>query len=261
MQKLYERLFSRPVFRLQDVPALVPEWTAATARQRLKDLARQGRVGRIAFGVYFLVPPGKTPETTSVDPYVVGAHLAPDALLAYHTALELLGTAASATRVVYYISRTYRPPLVWRDIQFRQVKPARSLARVGETRIAVATQERDGLPVTHTNRERTLVDCVDRLDLAGGLEELLRSVEAWPAVDARMVLRYLNTLGKVTLFPKVGYILERFARPWGLSESDLAPLRARVPRSAVYLADRHKPSRYVAQWRLMVPSLFVQRAT
>ena len=202
MQKLYERLFSHPVFRVRDVSALVPEWTRNTARQRLKDLVRRGRVARVAYGVYFVVPPGKTPETTSVDPYVVGTLLAPDAVLAYHTALELLGTASSAARVIYYISKTYRKPLVWRAVVFRQVKPAKSLARAGAERIAVTTQERDGLPVSYTNRERTLVDCVDRPDLASGLEELLRSVEAWPAVDAQAVLLYLEALRQDNLVPQ-----------------------------------------------------------
>lgn len=261
MQKLYERIFGHPVFHLREMEAVVPEWTPKTARRRLSDLVRQRRVGRVAYGVYFVVPPGKTPETTSVDPYLVGARLAQDAILAYHTALELLGTAYSAARVVHYVSARYRKPFTWRGIEFRQVKPPESLVRAKAERIAVTTQERDGRPVSYTNRERTLVDCVHRLDLAGGFEELLRSVEGWPTADPEEALRYLTVLDKVSLFAKVGYIMETLAERWGLTESDLQRLRSFIPRGTVYLTSSREPNRYVSRWNLMVPSRLTDLTT
>jgi predicted transcriptional regulator of viral defense system len=118
----------------------------------------------------------------------------------------------------------------------------------------VVTQERDGLEVSHTGRARTFVDCLDRLDLAGGVEELFRSVEAWPTVDPQEVLHYLKALNKVSVYAKVGYVLEYFSKPWGLTPSDLAPLRRHLPRAAVYLESRQKPGRFVSDWNLMVPA-------
>lgn len=254
MAKLYDRLFAHRVFRVEQVKTLVPEWTPQTARQRLKDLAREGRVGRVRSGVYFVVLPGERPEATAVDPYLVGSRLAPDSILAYHTSLELLGTAYSATRVVYYLSARYRKPLSWRGVTYRQVTPPRALSRRKAERLGVVTQERDGLEVSHTGRARTFVDCLDRLDLAGGVEELFRSVEAWPTVDPQEVLHYLNALNKVSVYAKVGYVLEYFSKPWGLTPSDLAPLRRHLPRAAVYLESRQKPGRFVSDWNLMVPA-------
>ncbi len=254
MQKLYERLFSFPVFRSDEVPGMMPEWSPRVSRQRLKDLVRQGRVGRVRLGVYFVVPPGQRPETTAVDPYLVGSRLAPDSVLAYHTALELLGTAQSATRAVYYVSARYRRPVIWRDVTFQRVAPPKALIVARNERAGVVMQERDGLRVSHSSRARTLVDCLDRLGLAGGLEELFHSIEAWPTIDPGELLTYLAILGKVTLYARVGYVLERFAGLWGLTETDMEPFHRRLPRSPVYLAGRGTPGRFVARWNLMVPA-------
>lgn len=251
--KLYDRLFSFPVFRVREVDSLVPEWSSKVTRQRLKDLVRKGRVGRIGLGVYFVVPPMKTVDTTLVDPYLVGSRLTDDSILAYHTALELWGTAHSASNVVYYLSRIYRKHLIWRETEFRQVAPPKALVRTNGERVAVAEQERSGLTITYTSRERTLVDCLDRLDLAGGLEELLRSIEAWPRVKPEAVFTYLEFLNKRTLYPKVGYVLDLFASRWGLTDADLIPLSRKVPKAPVYLASREKPGRYVKRWNLLIP--------
>ncbi len=260
MNKLYERLLARPVFRLREAESLMPEWNPRAARQRLKDLVSRGRVGRIGFGVYFVVLPGRTPDTTTVDPYLVASRLAPDAVLGYHTALEVLGTAYSAAATTYFVSVRYRRPMTWRGMTYRQIRPPKPLIQRSELRFGVATQERDGLPVVHTGRERTLADCLDRLDLAGGLDELSRSVEAWPKIVPEVLVEYLALLGKATLYSKVGFVLEQFAAQWGLADSDLTTFEEKLPRSPVYLADRKRPSRYVRRWNLMVPHSMGQLA-
>jgi len=257
MTKLFERLLSRPVFRLDEAVAIMPEWVPETVYKRLADLVRQGRVGRVGLGVYFVVRPGQRPETTVVDPYLVGSRLASDSVLAYHTALELLGTAYTAMRTVYYLSREpqkTRKTLTWRGTTYRWVKPPVATLRATAAGTGVTSQERDRLTVLHTGRARTLVDCLDRLAFSGGLEEVLRSIEVWPTVDPTEVVQYLQVLGKSTLYAKVGYVLERCASQWGLAESDLEPLRKELPRSPTYLGRRDQPGRYVARWKLLIPT-------
>jgi predicted transcriptional regulator of viral defense system len=128
--------------------------------------------------------------------------------------------------------------------------------RAKADKMGVTSQERDGLAVLHTDRARTLVDCLDRLDLGGGFEEVFRSVEAWTTVDPADVLKYLQVLDKSTLYAKTGYVLESFAPRWGLTQVDLETFRKKLPHSAVYLGRRDQPGRYIARWKLLVPTQF-----
>ncbi len=47
---------------------------------------RRGNMIRVRRGIYATVPPGSDPQTYPVDPYLIAAKSAPDAVLAYHTA-------------------------------------------------------------------------------------------------------------------------------------------------------------------------------
>ena len=48
---------------------------------------KHGHLLRVRRGLYVTVPPGTSPEQVAVDSYALTAKLAPDAVLAYHTAL------------------------------------------------------------------------------------------------------------------------------------------------------------------------------
>lgn len=64
-----------------------------TANVHLKRYLASGRIGRVKRGVYLAVAPGKTADRTALDFPLVASRLAPDAVLAYHTALEVHGYA------------------------------------------------------------------------------------------------------------------------------------------------------------------------
>src|SRR5277367_1808430 len=56
---------------------------------------KHGHLLRVRRGIYVTVPAGTAPEQVAVDSYALAAKLAPDAVLAYHTALAFFGKAYS----------------------------------------------------------------------------------------------------------------------------------------------------------------------
>lgn len=59
-----------------------------------------------------------------------------------------------------------------------------------------------------TDLERTVIDCCDRIERAGGIEELLHCMEGISLFDESKLEKYLALYNKAFLYQKVGFILE-----------------------------------------------------
>jgi len=105
----------------------------------------RGRIVRLRRGLYATVPPGVDPERAPVDPYLVASRLTPDAVLAYHTALELHGYAHSVFAEFQYLTRTSSRPARVRSFAFRPVRVPKALG--DDDRIGVRIVDRLGLDV------------------------------------------------------------------------------------------------------------------
>ena len=215
---------------------------------------KAGRLRRVRQGLYAVVPPGVDGDTYPVDPYQVAAKMTPDAVLSHHTALEFHGRAYSVWQHFTYSAERPAEPLTFRDQVFRGVKFPRALVRSGEEYRGVLTMERFGLSVRVTSLERTLVDVLNRPDLAGGWEEVWRSLEAVEFFDLDEVVEYAVLLGNATTIAKVGFFLDQYREPLMVEERHLKALRDRSPGQPHYLdRSRRGGGKLVPEWNLMVP--------
>lgn len=215
---------------------------------------RRGRIVRIRRGLYAAIPPGTDPDCFPVDSYLVAAKLTPDAVLSHHTALEIHGRAYAVwSRRVYSTSRPPRP-VTFRSAVFRGVRFPAALRRVRAERMEVQDAERAGLTVRVTSLERTLVDVVDRPDLAGGWEEVWRSVGSIEFVDLDRIVAYALELDNATTIAKLGFVISQHRDTWTITDRQLQPLRDRRPRRPHYLdRSRRVPGHLVKDWNLVVP--------
>jgi predicted transcriptional regulator of viral defense system len=136
--------------------------------------------------------------------------VAPDAVLAYHTALEAHGYAQSVFERLFFLTHRKVKPVTFRGRAFVPVAPPQALQRKRLSNTSTVELERRGLMLRATSVERTAVDVLDRPDLAGGLEEAWRSVSAIPLLDLRGVVEYVRLRELATLAVKVGLFLERY---------------------------------------------------
>jgi predicted transcriptional regulator of viral defense system len=212
-------------------------------------------------GLYAVVPPGADPETYPIDPYLVAAKMAEDAVLAYHTALELHGKAYSVYEHFFYLTAHSPRPLVFRSFHFRGVPFQKALRTKNKENFGVAVAERTGLNVRVTSLERTMVDAFDRPDLAGSWEEIWRSLESVEFFDLDKVIEYVLLLENATTAASVGFFLEQHRESWMVEDSHLKPLRQLRPRQPHYLDRAHrKDGRLVADWNLVVPAAVLEQA-
>jgi predicted transcriptional regulator of viral defense system len=222
---------------------------------------RTGRLLRLRRGLYAVVGPGASSGTQPVDPFLVAAKLAEDAVLAYHTALEFHGKAYSVHERLSYLTASAARPFQFRSQSFRGVPFPRALVARGQGLFEVKTLERAGVGVRVTSLERSLVDVLDRPDLGGGWEEVWRSLELVEFFDLDRVIEYALLLENATTAAKVGLFLKQHRDVLMVEDKHLQPLRERRPRSPHYLErQQKKASRLVAEWNLIVPQRILDRA-
>ena len=216
---------------------------------------KAGRLRRVRQGLYAVVPTGVDGDTYPVDPYQVAARLTPDAVLSHHTALEFHGRAYSVWHHFIYSAERPAETLIFRDQVFRGTKFPQALVRSGAEYRGVLTTERFGMSLRVASLERTLVDVLDRPDLAGGWEEVWRSLEAVEFFDLDEVVEYALLLGNETTAARVGFFLDCNRELLMVEEHHLKALRDCRPGQPHYLdRSRRGGGKLVAEWNLVVPA-------
>jgi len=250
-----------PVFTRHELVAFLRQRGATSPRTVASHLLRYlaaGRIGRVKRGVYFVAELGETAARVPVDYLLVASRLAPDAVLAYHTALEAHGYAQSLFEHLYFLTVSKAKPLRFRGRHFVPVLPSAALRRKKQSFTLSTEIERQGLLCRVTSVERTVVDVLDRPDLSGGVEEVWRSLTSIPLLDLDAVVRYVRLSGQATLAAKVGYFLEQHRAALEVPNAVFSCLRLLRPRQPHYL-DRRLGGKLAADWNLIVPAPIVGR--
>ena len=223
-----------------------------TVRALLSYHQGKGHILQVRRGLFASVTPGVDPEQAPVDAYLIAAKSQENAILAFHTALELHGLAYSSFESIQVLSERPLRPWSFRGVTYQPVKVQEALQRAGKTHWGVETMDRFGQDIQVTSRERTFVDVLDRPDLGGGWEEVWRSLETLRVLVMDDVLTYVGFLGNATTAALVGFYLEQHQEGLAVDEGVLRNLEALRPKGAHYL-DSTQESRLAKRWNLIVP--------
>jgi predicted transcriptional regulator of viral defense system len=173
---------------------------------RLRDLEEKGWLERLERGKYLIVPleAGLAREWTE-NAFVIAAHLVQPAAVAYWSALHHWNLTEQVPRLTYVqtTSRKFRRRKEVLGLRFRfiTVTPRKFFGLNRETL--------DHKRYQVTDREKTLIDCLDRLDLAGGIAEVLGALRAgldefdWSRLD-----NYLGRFRSGAVIKRLGFLIE-----------------------------------------------------
>jgi predicted transcriptional regulator of viral defense system len=179
--------------------------------------------------------------------YAIASHAAPDAYIAYHSALEFHGIANQVYFEVFSASKNRFRTFEHDGLTYTHV----------QSPFDAGVVSKDG-GVRVTDLERTIVDGINDFSKVGGLEELLRSIEMIPYLESRKLLEYLNAYDKVFLYQKAGYILEHYKNGLKLTDEFFSVCQSKVTNSKRYLyagLQRESPV-FQKSWALCVPKNF-----
>jgi hypothetical protein len=248
-----EFIATNPVFRLEELQAFYVRTgrKASAARPAIAYHLKTGGLQPIRRGLYG--------RRGSLDFWLVGSRVAPDAVLAYDAALSFHFLHTPGHRMCF-LTATRATPFAWGDVIFTPVRLPRTYRGASELEDQVVTGGRMGLSLRVTSVERTLVDCADRLDLASHDPLALMDFFAQPpTLDYRQLVRRLNTLDSRVCAARVGLFL--------VARRDVPPfveqhLERLLPREPTYLVSRHErgdDSRLLGRWNLIVPEAVYAR--
>lgn len=244
---LYEQMYARRVFSTDEAVAATGLGKTQVVRQ-LSYLRAQGYFDKVRRGLYAVVPLESRGRPPAVNPYLLAARLARPYVLSYHTGLELHGVAQSTFNRVFVATPQRVEPLEYQGVTYQAV-----VATEKEVRSAATTVTVEDHPVAVATREWTVAHCAQRLEYAGGLEELLKSLRNFAYLTPAALASAAKTLGHKVLYNRLGFLLDHVGDKWDVSDADLEPFRAGMAREPSYFGTVPGKARFVKAWQLMVP--------
>jgi len=221
------------------------------ARKLAVGLVRKGWLQRTGRGRYLLNPGRHGPEAIpDADPLRFGSRLVAPYYFGFATAAELQGLLPQAGRVYYLATPERRKVPSSPTAEFRAIRVPRSRF-FGYRRL-----RRRGEELVVSDLERTLLDCLARPELAGGLGGVVQILDsAAGRIDWATLGRYLHRLHRRSLELRLGYLVETAVPRLKPPRRWLGELRARVGEPYVPLGSPREFGRrgpHDRRWHLIL---------
>ncbi len=260
IEKLYSSLLVRKVVSYDDIMESARKIIGDNVdrkyvyRKYIDKLIDNGKLKRVRRGLYVVLSPVEEIKGHVADKFLIGSKVRERYFFGFHTALTFYGCAYSVYNEVYIcVTEQDRfDPFEFQGVRFRPV-----FVKDVNTGVEEKMYGKDILQVS--SKERTFIDCVDRVDYAGGWEECLKSLAGLGGLDFEKMLRLLDGYEKKILYRRVGYILELLKKHSlffeHLDEEVLDKLGEQVTETPRYLINGTSGSLH-KRWNLYVPDDF-----
>jgi len=226
-------------------------------RKYVTRLTETGKLQTIRKGLYTVLSPLEKPEKHEPDKLLIASKIRKQYYLGFHTALEYYGCAYSAFNEAYVCvqAKDRFDPFHYRRFIFKPVFVQDIVSQIVEK------------PYRHSllkvsSKERTFIECVDRVQYAGGWEECIKSLEGLGGVDIEKLMSLTLNQKRKTLPGRVGYVLEllRNRSPFyeHVNDSMLNKMKAEIKGSPQYLVRGGKGG-LNKRWNLYIPEDFEEK--
>lgn len=238
----------REIVRAADIIGLLG--SEPTARKVIRNLLRKGWLTRLVGGRYMVLPPEHGPENLGENnPIALAAAAAEPSYIGWWSAAAFHGF-------------TTQKPMTVTVAVLRQM-PARTIEGTDVRFIKIAPRKFSGFKnynlygrnVAISAPEKTIVDCIDRADLAGGPAELARIVfGAMGDIDPDKLVAAALAMKSTALLQRLGFLTDLVGKP--LPDELRLTLRHAIPKSRRSIFGRQKRNEgdigYVAAWGVFV---------
>ena len=242
------------VFSLDEaVRVLDGKKTKSAVVDYLKYHLKKGRLKRVAREIYAAVPTGIDPADFNPDVFLIADAVRPDALIAHHGALELLGVAHSSWDEYIVWTQVRRNKLNLENSSIRFLSDPHPAWSRNDRLLGTNKMERQGCILRVTGPERTLVEGFRRPAFVGGIEELTQSARGFPLLDHRLLKTLLTIYGMSRLWAAVGWFLEASQQDFHVSEEFLDLCSQRKPKKPQYLIRDRQGGSLKHRWNLIIP--------
>ena len=240
MKKYLEQLHILKLFHLKEIVSITG--SERSGQELLLNYKKQGLVNQIRRDLYTVTD--LATKANIATKFEIGSHITPSAYISYHSALEYHGVAHQVFYDLFISSEQRFNEFEFEDIHYNYCKSSFELG--------VYTPQMNSM-VKVTDLERTVIDCLDRIDRAGGLEEIIHCFSLITYLDEKKLLSYLSKYDKAFLHKKVGFVLQYFKDNVKLSDDFISECKQKGGPHVKYLTNREESSTYFGEWKLCAP--------
>lgn len=250
--KIESRLLSvlsaqdKTIFAVEDAQKIMGSSAVAT-RLLLSDLAAKKWLIRLTPGKYLIVPLSAGEEAEqSENWYVIAKNLIEPLpyYVSHYSALEIHEMTTQPIYTVYISTPNRKRPkeILGATYWFIYMQP-KDMWGIEDVWVTPSQK------VKVSDLERTIIDCLDRPDLCGGISEIAKGL--WTkrsSIDYQKLVRYVNRLNRKSVAKRLGFLLETY----GLGDKEpLLNLKKMISTSYALLDPTLEDTgRYISSWRL-----------
>jgi len=227
-------------------------------RKYVKRLIKSGKLQRIRKGLYIVLSSLEEQEGYITDKLLIASKIRNKYYLGFHTALEYYGCASSFYNEAYICvkAKDRFNPFQYKRFSFKPVF-------VEDVNLEVETKHYQGNTIKVSSKERTFIECIDRVQYAGGWEECVKSLEGLGGLNIeKLVNLLLYNYKKDILYRRVGYILELLKKrsPFyeHVDDHSLNKIEKQITGQPWYLIYGQKGP-LNRRWKLYIPKAFEEK--
>lgn len=236
--KYYEDLLILGCFTFREIIEITG--SEAAAKWLVMEYQKKGLIERVKQNLYVAI--NIADRQPMVSRYRIASSLSHDAVVSYHSAFEFYGYSNQVFNEVYVSTKTRFRNFIYNGIEYKRMSDGIS-----------AGIETSSMGERVTTIERTVLDCIDHLDRACGLEEFLRILAVIPSLDEKEMIKLLPLYNNGFLYMKTGYVLSFFSKELNLSDRFFVFCRQRLPNCKAYLYKGGRGFSYIDEWKLYAP--------
>ena len=243
--KNYEKVLGLKVFNLQDIYEITGNIN--TAKSVIRNLLLFEYIKRVKHNLYVVCNIGT--KLTIADQYMIASKVREDSYISFHSALDYYGVKNQVFYVVYVSGKKKFENFEFEGYEYTFVNSKYDFGIMEEGKVRV------------TDKERTVIDCIDRPELAGGSEELFLSLELIGKLNGEKILEYLKKYNSQKLYAKVGFMLENMNNVFCVETGVIEECRKNINKGTYYFDSdtKRNGNKFIGEWNLIVPEIFLTR--
>ena len=206
----------------------------------LSRMEEKGYIERIERGKYMIIPLESEKGKYTLHEFIIASSLIEPSAISYWSALHHYGLTEQIPTTVFIQS-----PKRKKKTLIKIFGVYYQIIRIKEDKFFGLRKDWiDGIPVNITDKEKTIIDCLDKPQYAGGIIEVAKALMK-DSADYERLTRYALRINNFAVIRRLGYLCDQI----GIS------LNLPLPRSKKYLLlDPTMPPKGVnnPKWRLII---------
>ena len=209
---LLDELSKKKAFTIEDAEQ-ISHANKDVLKVILSRLEKKGWIERIEKGKYIIIPLGAEKGKYTLHEFVLGSYLVDPCIISYWSALYYYGFTEQIPRTVFIqtTSRKKHQEVTIFGVPYK-------IIRVKEEKIfGLEKAWFEETQISLTNREKTIIDCLDKPQYAGGIIEVAKALRT-EDYDKKILAKYAKKINNTGVIRRLGYICEFLQIPINLPE-------------------------------------------